>query len=81
MSRIFISKSVNKVGEEVLLSGFVHVRRNLGKMVFIDLRDRSGLMQVVIAPSNVDEASLQAAKDMRPEFVVAITGKVQKRCG
>ncbi len=79
MSRIFISKSVNKVGEEVLLSGFVHVRRNLGKMVFIDLRDRSGLMQVVIAPSNVDEASLQAAKDMRPEFVVAITGKVQKR--
>ncbi len=79
MSRIFISESVNKIGEEVLLSGWVHVRRNLGKMVFIDLRDRSGLMQVVIAPSNVDEASLQAAKDMRPEFVVAITGKVQKR--
>ncbi len=79
MNRIFITDAVGKVGEEVLLKGWVHVRRNLGKMVFIDLRDRTGLMQVVIAPANVDEASMAAAKAMRPEFVVAITGKVQAR--
>lgn len=79
MKRILITEAVGKAGEEVLLNGWVHVRRNLGKMVFIDLRDRTGLMQVVIAPANVDEASLAAAKAMRPEFVVAVTGTVQKR--
>jgi len=79
MKRIFISESVSKVGEEVKLCGWVQVRRNLGKMVFLDLRDRTGLVQVVIAPGDVDEASLAAAKAMRPEFVVSIIGKVQKR--
>ncbi len=79
MQRIFITEAVGKVGEQVLLKGWVHVRRNMGKMVFIDLRDRTGLMQVVIAPANVEEASVAAAKAMRPEFVVAVTGTVQRR--
>ncbi len=78
MQRIFINEVVNKVGEEVLLRGWVNARRNLGKMVFIDLRDKSGLVQVVIAP-NLAEASLQAAREMRPEYVVEIIGKVQAR--
>ncbi len=78
MQRIFISETINKVGEEVLLRGWVNARRNLGKMVFIDLRDKSGLVQVVIAP-NLAEASLQAAREMRPEYVVEIIGKVQAR--
>jgi len=78
MNRIFISEAITKVGEEVLLKGWVHARRNLGKMIFFDLRDRTGLMQVVVPPS-VEEASLQAAKDIRPEYVVAVTGKVQPR--
>ncbi len=78
MKRSFIAESVSKVGEEVLLQGWVHVRRNLGKMVFIDLRDRTGLIQIVIPP-NVAAASQAAAKSMRPEFVVSIAGTVQQR--
>ncbi len=78
MDRILISESINKVGEQVVLRGWVHVRRNLGKMVFFDLRDRTGLMQVIVPP-NADTATVQAAKDIRPEFVVAVTGTVQVR--
>src|SRR3989344_1470811 len=78
MNRIFISEAINKVGEQVLLKGWVHVRRNLGKMVFFDLRDMSGLMQVIVPPSASAE-TIQAAKDMRPEYVVAVIGTVQAR--
>src|SRR3989338_1255682 len=78
MNRIFISEAIGKVGEEVLLKGWVHVRRNLGKMVFFDLRDMTGLMQVIVPPS-ADTATLQAAKNIRPEYVMGVTGKVQAR--
>lgn len=78
MSRILISDSINKVGEQVILKGWVHIRRNLGKMVFFDLRDRTGLMQVIVPP-DADAVTVQAAKDIRPEFVVAVTGTVQAR--
>jgi len=78
MNRIFIEEAINKVGESVLLKGWVHVRRNLGKMVFFDLRDKTGLMQIVVL-SKASEATLQAAKDIRPEYVVAVKGKLQAR--
>lgn len=79
MQRNLISEVVNKVGETVLLKGWVHQRRNMGKVVFLDLRDMSGIIQVVIPPSTVDESSQLAAKECRPEFVMAITGTVQRR--
>lgn len=79
MRRIFISEAINKIGGQVLVKGWVHVRRNLGKLVFIDLRDKTGLMQVVLGPAELDEASLAAVKEMRPEYVVAVWGKVQPR--
>lgn len=78
MERIFIKEAVNKVGQEVLLKGWVNARRNLGKMVFVDLRDVTGLVQVVIAP-NLNEESLQAARDMRPEYVIKVQGTVKMR--
>lgn len=78
MTRSFISEAIGKVGEQVLLKGWVHVRRNLGKMVFFDLRDRTGLMQVIVPPS-AEADTLSAAKEIRPEYVVAVTGKVQAR--
>jgi aspartyl-tRNA synthetase len=78
MHRILVSDAINKVGEQVLLKGWVHVRRNLGKMVFFDLRDRTGLMQVIVPPS-ADATTVQAAKNIRPEYVVAVTGTVQAR--
>ncbi|MEK7584867.1 MAG: amino acid--tRNA ligase-related protein, partial [Patescibacteria group bacterium] len=59
--------------------GWVHVRRNMGKIIFFDLRDSTGIVQVVCVPQELDAASSAAATEMRPEFVVSITGVVQKR--
>lgn len=77
MERIFVAETVQKVGEEVLVKGWVHKRRDMGKLIFIDLRDRSGLLQVVFAPDN--KALLEAANALRSEYVVAITGKINAR--
>ncbi len=77
MNRIFVLETLNRVGEEVLLKGWVHVRRNMGKMIFIELRDRTGIIQVVFHPGN--PAALTAAAELRSEFVVAIRGRVNKR--
>ena len=49
MKRIFVNETISKVGEKVKVSGWVNVRRDHGKIIFIDLRDRSGLLQVVFA--------------------------------
>lgn len=68
-------RSENK-GQIVVLMGWVHTRRDHGGLVFIDLRDRSGLVQLVINPQAADCA---LAKDLRGEFVVAIQGKVNLR--
>lgn len=67
-------KTAEMVGEKVNLAGWVHARRDHGKLIFIDLRDRSGLVQVVFA----GELHEQADK-LRPEYVVAISGQVKKR--
>jgi len=68
-----IADIIKKEGEEVELFGWVHARRDHGKLVFIDLRDRSGFAQIVFGP-NVANAS-----ELRLEYVVKVTGKVQKR--
>ncbi len=77
MTRTLIKDTVNKIGEEVLLKGWVHVRRDMGKIIFIDLRDATGLIQVVFASKDKDFMAL--ADKLRSEFVAAITGKVNKR--
>jgi aspartyl-tRNA synthetase len=77
MERTWIIDTPEKVEEEVLLKGWVHVRRDMGKMVFIDLRDRTAICQVVFLPHH-EEALAEAAK-LRPEFVVAIRGRVNAR--
>ena len=48
MQRTLTKDTVNKVGEEVLLKGWVHVRRDMGKIIFIDLRDASGLIDLIV---------------------------------
>lgn len=68
--------SQQNVGEKVVLMGWVDGRRDHGGLVFIDLRDRSGIVQVVINPA--DEAN-KVAKDIRGEFVIAIQGEVRAR--
>ena len=67
------------IGEEVTLMGWVQKRRNLGSLIFIDLRDRSGLLQVVFDEPQVGSEGFEKAGNLRSEFVVAVTGVVQKR--
>lgn len=68
--------SLSNQGKEVVLMGWVDCRRDHGGLVFIDLRDRSGLVQVVINPANPETA---AAKNLRGEYVVALQGIVRPR--
>lgn len=77
MPREFVIDIVPKVGEKVTVMGWVHARRDMGKITFIDLRDRTGLLQVVFIPSNKE--LLEQARVLRPEFVVALTGTVNAR--
>jgi aspartyl-tRNA synthetase len=66
------------VGQKVNLTGWVHVRRDHGGIVFIDLRDREGITQVVFDPQH-NKSSADLAHDLRMEFVIAVEGTVRKR--
>ncbi|MFZ1574272.1 MAG: aspartate--tRNA ligase [Chromatiaceae bacterium] len=66
-----------QVGQEVSLSGWVHRRRDHGGVIFIDLRDRSGLIQVVIDPDNPE--TFRLAEQARSEFVLRVEGRVRPR--
>lgn len=79
MKRTISIEITNQVGKAVRLNGWVHARRNMGKIVFLDVRDRWGIVQVVCVPDELDKVSNEAVKEIRPEFVVEIEGTVQKR--
>jgi len=66
-------------GQVVTLNGWVNRRRDLGGLIFIDLRDRSGLVQIVCSPETLSEEQYRAAEGLRQEFVVAVSGVVQPR--
>ena len=66
------------VGSLITVAGWVHRRRDHGNLIFIDLRDRSGLLQFVFNPEH-SEAAHELAGSLRSEWVVQITGKVVKR--
>lgn len=66
------------IGEEIILKGWVEKRRHLGGMIFIDLRDRSGLVQIVIGDEALEEVK-ELANQVRAEYVIEITGRVTKR--
>ncbi len=68
--------SKQNVGQEVILMGWVNTRRDHGSLIFIDLRDREGIVQVVLDPKN---EQTQSAKDFRSEYVVALKGIVKAR--
>ncbi|MCJ7508614.1 MAG: aspartate--tRNA ligase, partial [candidate division Zixibacteria bacterium] len=67
------------VGKEVILNGWVHRQRNHGGLIFIDLRDRYGLTQVVFNPKTVDEKIIKEAGKLRAEYVISVKGKVKAR--
>ena len=67
------------VGQEVTLKGWVARRRDLGGLIFIDLRDREGIMQLVINPETVAAEVMATAESLRSEYVLEVTGKVAAR--
>jgi nondiscriminating aspartyl-tRNA synthetase len=78
LKRTLVKDTSGSAGDEVKISGFVASRRDHGKLMFIDLRDRTGLVQVVFNP-RVSEIAHKTAESLRPESAVSITGLVKKR--
>lgn len=73
--------SAANVGEQVTIMGWVQKNRNKGGLVFVDVRDRSGIIQVVFDEGKVSPELLEKAASLRSEYVVAIVGTVEKRSG
>ena len=67
------------IGQEITLKGWVARRRDLGGLIFIDLRDREGIMQLVINPEKVSAEVMETAESLRSEFVIEVTGQVAAR--
>ena len=77
MSRIFIKDLANHIAEEVTIKGWVNIRRDQGKMIILDFRDMTGVVQGVILPNRPEE--IETGKKLRQEFVVEVLGKVNER--
>ena len=76
MQRTYIKDLGTEIEKEVLIKGWISVRRDQGKMIFFDFRDATGLVQGVVLPASL---AMDTAKETRTEWVVAVTGKVNKR--
>ena len=79
MNRTLNRETVQKIGEEVEVRGWVQTRRNMGKVVFLDMRDRTGLLQAVCVPAALTEESKQLLDDIRSEYVLTLRGMVVQR--
>jgi nondiscriminating aspartyl-tRNA synthetase len=79
MERTLIIDTPNKIGQIVKLAGWVHIRRDHGKLIFIDLRDRSGIVQTVIIPDKKE--AYEKAKELRSEYIIEMEGLVKERPG
>ena len=73
--------SAANVGEVVTVMGWVQKQRNKGGIVFVDLRDRTGLLQIIFEESDIKAEGLEKAAKLRSEFVIAVVGRVEKRSG
>ena len=72
---------IANVGEVVTVMGWVQKQRNKGGIVFVDLRDRTGLLQIIFEESDIKAEGLEKAAKLRSEFVIAVVGRVEKRTG
>ena len=73
--------SAANVGEVVTVMGWVQKQRNKGGIIFVDLRDRTGLLQIIFEESDIKTEGLEKAAKLRSEFVIAVVGRVEKRSG
>ncbi|MEK7564019.1 MAG: aspartate--tRNA(Asn) ligase [Patescibacteria group bacterium] len=76
-NRVYIKDLKDHVGKEVMIAGWVDVRRDQGKMIFFDMRDMTGKVQCVVLPNHPE--AIEKCKDIRLEWVVKLTGMVNKR--
>ena len=74
MERVLAKDANNQIGKQITLKGWVHSIRNMGQIIFIDLRDVTGLIQVVF-----DDKNAKLAENLKPEYVISVTGKVAER--
>ena len=77
MTRTLIKDIPDKVGEDVLIQGWVNVRRDHGKLIFLDLRDRTGILQSVVLPNH--EEAHKVGQELRSEFCIEVKGTVNAR--
>lgn len=73
--------SINDAGKTVTVMGWVQKNRNKGGIIFVDLRDRSGILQIIFEGKNISEEGFAKAEKLRSEYVVAVTGVIQPREG
>jgi nondiscriminating aspartyl-tRNA synthetase len=76
-NRVYIKDLKDNINKEVIIAGWVDVRRDQGKMVFFDIRDMTGKVQCVVLPSHAE--AIEKAKEIRLEWVLKMTGKVNQR--
>ncbi|MBD3281347.1 hypothetical protein GF391_01230, partial [Candidatus Uhrbacteria bacterium] len=67
MNRVMNTETSWKIGEEVVIKGWVNVRRDMGKIIFLDMRDRSGIVQVVLVPSELSDRGKEVMDNLRTE--------------
>ncbi len=77
MARILNKQTLEYLDKKVKVCGWVNSRRDHGKIIFIDLRDISGILQIVFTPKN--EKTYQLAQDLRPEWVISVEGEIKQR--
>jgi len=76
-NRVYIKDLKDNIGKEIIIAGWVDVRRDQGKMVFFDMRDMTGRVQCVTLPMHVE--AIEKAKEIRPEWVISVSGLVKTR--
>lgn len=79
MQRVMNIETSQKIGEEVVIKGWVNVRRDMGKIIFLDMRDKTGIVQVVLVPAELSDRGKDVMSNLRAEDCLAITGMVNKR--
>ena len=77
MKRTFNSETVKNIGKEVKVCGWAQTLRSHGKILFIDLRDITGILQMVFVPQQ--ESAYKIAKKIRPEWVIEVSGQIMER--
>ncbi len=79
MRRIISNEAKNHINERIKVCGWINKIRSQGKIIFVDLRDRGGFLQLVFSPGKENETTYKMAKKLKPEWVIEVIGKVLKR--